>query len=148
MSELDVIAGFSLQLGRIADSMAAEQEWRRRCAGAIQQVCIVSPAQTGDGTLDQPDAMMAKTGYTWSLRRLTVYGFTQGSVIVYKNAAGGEPLMPYPVAAVNTFSKGQVMLRPGERLVAVGTGTAEDDTWQLWADADCFESWYLPYYLG
>ncbi len=136
----------SLEIGALRASLSAEQDWRKRCAGAMQQVPIVSAQVSGDGTIDQADALMAKTGYIWSVRRLTCSGFTAGTVTVYKNISGGEPVAPYPQAGMFTFGRGEVLLMPGERLVAVGTGIV--GTFQLWGAADCFEQWYLPYYIG
>lgn len=143
---LEVDASLAVQLGRVADALELAERWRVKCMGALQQVPIASEQVSGDGTIDQPDALMAKTGYMWSVRRLTCYGFTAGSVTVYKNIAGGEPVAPYPAAAVFTFGRGELLLKPGERLIAVGTGIT--GTFQLWGDADCFEQWYLPHYIG
>lgn len=145
-ADLEIAAQLDARLGSLAAGIKAEQDWRRKCAGAIQQVPIVSTQLAGSGTIDQPDAMMAKTGYIWGIRRLTVTGFSAGTVTIYKNAAGGEPVAPFPAAAVFTYGKGQLLLMPGERLVIVGSGIT--GTVQLWGTADCFESWYLPYYLG
>ena len=63
----------------------------------------------------------------------------------------GEPVLPYPVPAVNTLGKGQLLLMPGDRLNfgAVGvTLSAGFGQVMIWGVADCLEEWYLPYYLG
>ena len=146
-AEISFEANLSAQLGRVASALEAAEQWRRKCAGAMQQVPIVSNQQVGSGILDQADALMAKTGYIWSVRRLTCYGFSAGTVTVFKNSALGEPVAPFLTSgAVFTLGRGELLLMPGERLVAVGTGIT--GTFQLAGAADCFESWYLPNYIG
>lgn len=146
MSELDVSAQLAVQLGAVADGLKREQEWRRRCSGALQRVTFATPQVTGNGTVDLKDTMGAKTGYIWDVKRLTVNGFTAGSVTAYKNSALGEPVAPYPAPAVFTYGKGQLLLGPDERLIFSGAGIT--GTWQAWGEAVCFEAWYLPWYLG
>jgi len=132
----------------MAGAMDREARWRQKCAQAVTQVPFAGsvPLSAGAGTDDQPDKLQAKTGYIWSVRRITCNGFTAGAVTAYRNSALGEPLMPFPIPAVNTIGRGELLLMPGDRLVwsAAGiTGTAS-----YWGVADCFESWYLPFYIG
>lgn len=145
-ADLGFAADIAVQLGRVADGLQAAERYRVRCMGALQRVPVVSTVVEGSGTIDQPDALGAKTGYYWSIRRLTCYGFSAGLVTVYRNIAGGEPLVPYPQTGVATFGRGEMMLAPGERMIAVGTGIT--GSFQLVGEADCFESWYLPEYVG
>ncbi|HXL59367.1 MAG TPA: hypothetical protein VN959_01620, partial [Mycobacterium sp.] len=84
--------------------------------------------------------------YIWGIRRLTANGFTAGTVTAYRNSSAGEPIMPFPVPAVNTIGRGELLLMPGDRIVWGATGIT--GTVSYWGVADCFESWYLPYYLG
>lgn len=143
---IELSAQIALSLGDIATAMQQEQAWRRRCAGAIQQVPVISNQVNGSGTIDTPDALAVKTGYIWGLRRLSCYGFSAGTVTVYIGAAGGEVLFPFDQAGTATFGRGEMLLMPGDRLVAVGAGIT--GTFQLQGRADCFEQWYLPYYIG
>ena len=154
---------FSAQLSASLDGLAAavdrDREFKRRQMEAIRQVPF-SGAITitgGVGTYDQPDALQAKTGYVWGIRRLTVQGFSAGTVTAYRNGYlnpvtglnPGEPICPYPVPAVNTFGRGEQLLMPSDRVCFGATGvTAASGQVSFWGVADCFESWYLPYYLG
>lgn len=146
--ELDVSAQVSASLGSIAQALRAEADHRQRMATAIRQVPFAGsvPLTGGAGTYDAADQLQAKTGYFWSIRRLTVQGFTAGSVTAYRNSAAGEPVMPFPAPAVNTIGRGELLLMPGDRLVFSATGITGSVT--FWGVADCFESWYLPHYIG
>jgi hypothetical protein len=146
--ELDFSARVCASLDGMAAALDRESAWRRKVAGAIWQVPFAGSITLsgGAGSYDQPDQLQAKTGYMWSIRRLTVQGFTAGSVTAYYNSTSGEPLCPYPVPAVNTFGRGEELLNPGERIVWSATGIT--GTVSFWGRADCFESWYLPFYIG
>lgn len=145
-AEIGIELDLAAQLGRVADAMERAERWRVKCAGALQQLPVFSPVLNGSGTIDSPDGLMAKTGYHWSIRRLSAVGFTAGTVTVYNSAAGGEVLFPFAQAGTATFGRGEMLLQPGDRLVAVCAGIT--GTVQLTGRADCFESWYLPYYIG
>ena len=111
-------------LDGMAARMDREANWRQRIAQAVTQVPFAGtiPISGGDGSYDQPDQLQAKTGYVWGIRRLTVQGFTAGSVIAYRNSTAGEPVMPFPVPAVNTIGRGEELLMSGDRLVWAATG--------------------------
>ncbi len=143
---LEVFAQLGVQLGRVADGLEAAERYRVRCRGALQQVPIFSPVLAGSGTIDQPDALECKTGFHWGIRRLAAVGFTAGTVTVFNSAAGGEVIVPFDQAGVATFGRGEVLLQPGDRLVAVASGIT--GTVQLTGRADCFETWYLAEYIG
>lgn len=145
-AEVSFELGLAAQLGRVADALERAEAFRVKCAGALQQVPLFSPVLAGSGTIDSPDALMAKTGYHWSIRRLSAVGFTAGTVTVYNSAAGGEVLFPFAQAGTATFGRGEMLLQPGDRLVAVCAGIA--GSVQLTGRADCFETWYLPHYIG
>jgi hypothetical protein len=162
---MDLEANLSAQLTAsimgLTAAMKREADWRARQMQVIRQVPFfgsIAIASTNGG-YDQPDALQAKTGYTWSVRRMTVQGFSAGTVTAYRNgnvnpATGlnaGEPLCPYPVPAVNTFAKGQMVLNSTDRIVWGAVGVALLSGYsavQFWGVADCMEAWYLPYYLG
>lgn len=142
---IEVQAGLQVALGNLAQAVAREQAHRARMAACIQQVPLAG-GLPGSGTLDQPDQLQAKTGYYWGIRRLVASGWTAGSVTIYKNAAGGEILVTYPGPATFTFGRGEMLLNPGDRMVVVAAGIT--GSVQVNGAADCFESWYLPYYIG
>lgn len=131
----------------------AERDQRRaalrtRIAGAVLQVPLACPQFQGggNGTMDYPDALKAKTGYYWSVRRLTLTGWSAGSATAYIDSTAGEPVAPYPAPAVLTFGRGELLLNPDSRLVIACTGIT--GVVQLNGRADVFPSWMLPYYLG
>ena len=156
---------FSAQLSASLDGLTAalnrERDWRRRQMEVIRQVPFTGSIAIagGVGVLDQPDMFQAKTGYVWDVRRLTIQGFSAGTVTAYRNGAmnpatglnPGEPVLPYSVPAVNTNGKCELLLMPGDRLCfgAVGITLASGyNQVQVWGVATCLESWYLPFYMG
>ena len=146
--EIDFSARVAASLDGLAARMDRESAWRQKIAQAVTQVPFAGTITLsgGAGTDDQPDKLQAKTGFIWSVRRITAQGFSAGTVTVYRNSALGEPVMPFPVPAVNTIGRGELLLMPGDRMVwgaATITGTVS-----YWGVADCFESWYLPFYIG
>jgi len=146
--EIDFSARIAASLDGIAAALTREQQWRQRQMQVIRQIPFAGSITLagGAGTDDQPDKLQAKTGYIWGIRRLTANGFTAGTVTAYRNSSAGEPIMPFPVPAVNTIGRGELLLMPGDRIVWGATGIT--GTVSYWGVADCFESWYLPYYLG
>jgi len=150
-------AGLSVAIGKMTRSLEYESRWRERVAQAVTQLDFaigdqISIDGSGNGTLDIPDKFMAKTGYIWSVRRLTARGWTAGTVTAYRNSVNGEPVAPWidPAGgaggAVFTFGRGEQLLKPGDRLVFQAAGL--DAAPNIWGVADCFESWYLPFYIG
>lgn len=154
--DLQADAGISLQLGRIADRLDRESRWRERIAQAVTQLDFAIgdsiPLTAGAGTLDLADKFAAKTGYMWSVRRLTARGWIAGTATAYRNSTNGEPVAPWPDpggsagGAVFTFGRGELLLKPGDRLIFSATGIT--GSVNVWGVADCFESWYLPFYIG
>jgi len=146
-------------LDRNNAALERERLWREKQATVIRQVPFAGgiPIAAGVGFYDQPDSLQAKTGYIWDIRRMTITGFSAGQVIAYRNGVmnpqtglnPGEQLVPYSAPATNTFSKGSMLLMPGDRVCFGATGiTAATATVSVYGVASCFESWYLPYYLG
>lgn len=151
---IDFFAELRASINGLKEAADREARWRQRCAEAVRQIpfagMISLTAGAGTTTRDR-DKLQAKTGYCWSIRRLTVYGFNAGTVTAYRNDLNGEPLCPFPVAAVNTFGRGEMMLMPGDALLWNATGislTSGANFLAYWGTADCFESWYLPFYIG
>jgi hypothetical protein len=156
---LNVAAQLTASIEGLTAAMKREADWRMRQMTVIRQIPFAGSIAIsgGNGALDLPDSMQAKSGFVWGIRRLAVQGYSAGVVTAYRNGVvsavtglnPGEPVLPYPVAAVNTLGKGQLLLMPNDRLCfgAVGV-TAATGQVSVWGVADCFEAWYLPYYLG
>ena len=150
--EIDFSARIAASLDGVTAALDRESRWRQRCAQAIVQVpfagAVTITAGAGTSTHGR-DKEQAKTGSIWSIRRLTANGWTAGSVTAYRNDVNGEPVMPFPVPAVNTIGRGELLLMPGDALAWSATGvTAAAGYVQYWGVADCFEAWYLPFYIG
>ena len=146
--EVEASARLCASLDGVTAAVDRESSWRQRVARAMTQVPFAGSVtlSAGAGSYDQPDQLQAKTGYIWGIRRITCQGFSAGSVTAYRNSASGEPVMPFPTPAVNTIGRGEILLMPGDRLVWSATGITGTVT--FWGVADCFESWYLPFYLS
>jgi hypothetical protein len=154
--EFDLQASLSVALGRVSSALEYESRWRQRVAQAVTQLDFAIgdsiPLTGGNGTLDVADKFAVKTGYIWSVRRLTARGWTAGTVTAYRNSILGEPVAPWTDpggsagGAVFTYGRGHQLLKPGDRLVFQAAGIT--GTVNLWGVADCFESWYLPFYIG
>jgi hypothetical protein len=146
--EINFAAQICASLDGLKATLDREAAWRQKQAQVIRQIPFAGAITLsgGAGTDDQPDKLQAKTGYIWCIRRLTVQGFTAGTVTAYRNSTAGEPVLPFATAGVNTLGKGQLLLMPGDRLIWSATGIT--GTASYWGAADCLESWYLPYYLG
>jgi len=145
---VDIMAGFSAQLGRVADAL--EREWRRRerMAQVVHQIPVAAAVNLtgGAATVKSPDQLQAKAGYCWGIRRLSTWGWSAGTVTFYQNDANGEPVAPFTVAGVSTFGRGELLLEPQDQLVIVAAGITGNV--YIGGKADCFPSWYEPYYLG
>ena len=146
--DVEVTARLCASLDGIAQRLDRAQAFRQRCAAALTSVPFVGTVtlSSGAGTDDQPDKLTAKTGFIWSVRRITANGWTAGSVTAYRNSSIGEPVMPFPTPAVNTIGRGELLLMPGDRIV--WGATTITGTVSYSGVADCFESWLLPFYLG
>lgn len=146
---LDVWAKIGVRLESLTAELRAERQQRARMMGVVRQVPLTSPQMAltaGAGMIDIPDLLMARTGQYWSVRRLTLSGWSAGSVTVWKNGPVGEVLLPFPVPATATIGRGEMILEPGARLVVTATGIT--GTVQMNGAADMFEDWYLPFYIG
>jgi hypothetical protein len=154
--EVDLSAQISASLTGLTAAVERERQWRQRQMDAVRQVPFAGQITISGGAgteVHGRDKMQAKTGYIWSIRRLTAgstaNGWSAGSVTAFRNDVNGEPVMPFPVPAVNTIGRGELMLMPGDALVWSATGiTLTGSILPFWGVADCFEEWYLPFYIG
>jgi hypothetical protein len=147
--QVDFSARVAASLDGVTAALDRESRWRQRCAQAIVQIPfggMISLSGGSGASTHARDKEQAKTGYIWSIRRITANGWTAGQVTAYRNSILGEPVMPFPVPAVNTIGRGELLLMPGDALEWNATGIT--GTVQYWGVADCFESWYLPFYIG
>ena len=147
--DLDVSARICASLDGVAVRMDRENAWRQKIAGTLSQVYFAGQVTISGGagtSAGDRDKLQAKPGYIWGVRRLTVQGFSAGSVTAYRNDINGEPVMPFPSPAVNTIGRGELLLMPMDTIVWSATGITGTVTY--WGVADCFESWYLPFYLS
>ena len=136
---------------------------RRRLYEQMHQVPIIVPPlvpNTGAGVVFAQDQMGPTTGHHWSVRRLAAWGWTAGTVTVYRNAVQtgfgaaatltGEQWFTFPQPGTFTFGRGEMLLEPDDSLliscsgVTLATG-AQGITVQ--GSADQFQSWLLPDYL-
>jgi hypothetical protein len=146
---LQFLAQISASLGGIASqlsSVASRREKLLQCLRQVPFACGVT-LTAGAGTTDTPDTLSAKTGYNWSVRRITATGFSAGTVTMYRNSALGEIMVSWPAGTPGTFTFGraEMLLEPTDRLIFVAAGIT--GTVQVNGVADCFESWLLPDYI-
>jgi hypothetical protein len=139
--------GLQASIDGLAAQVRREADWRQRVAGIVQQVPFAQPMaiNAGAGSIDQPDLLKAKTGFYWSVRRVFTTGYSAGTVLASRDLM--EPLWNFTVAApFTTFGKGEMLLPPDSRLTFAATGITGTVT--VWGVADCFPTWYLPFYIG
>jgi hypothetical protein len=139
--------GLAAKVGGLSDRYDQRLRQQGRAAQVIRQVPFIInvPLVAGAATIN-PSPVGPDIGYYWSIRKLAAVGFTAGTVNTYIDNTGGEPIVPFPVAAVNTFGKMEQLLNPGSAVAVVATGIT--GTVQLWGRADQFEVWALPWYMG
>lgn len=104
----------------------------------------VIPLTAGAGTLDAADLYAPKDPYWWDVRDLSVWGFTAGTVTVYKNSTSGTVLAVTSVAGDFTWSA-QKILGPRDRLIFGATGIT--GSVQFEGQAIEIETAWLPEYL-
>lgn len=139
--------GLAAQVGGLCERLDREAKFRQKANEAFRQVPIVInvPLTAGAANLN-PTIFGPDIGFYWSIRKLSAVGFTAGTVNTYVDNTGGEPIVPFAVSAVNTFGKGEQLLHPGSAIAVLASGIT--GTVQIWGQADQFETWLLPWYLG
>lgn len=144
----EIDASLSIAIGGMAAELRRGNNFRQLQASAISQPVVAGqvPLSGGAGSLDLPDQLQAKPGYFWGIRRMTLSGFTAGTVYAYRNSFNGEVLVPYPQAATFTFGRGEMLLHPSDRVVFAASGIT--GAVNFWIAFDLFEAWYLPFYIG
>lgn len=77
------------------------------------------------GSLNIASTVGPRQGYAWDISHFGVAGLASGDVVGIQ-FAGGPPLNMWQLTAanpVNTFSRGQMVMLPGETLTVVNIGT-------------------------
>jgi hypothetical protein len=145
--EVDWSLSLRAAAGALERDRDRQEQLTRHAANGFTQVEFggAITLTAGAGTLQDPGRFGCPQGYIWSIRRLTTQGFTAGTVIAYRDSIVGEPLMPFPVPSVNTFGKGEIILKRMSQIVWNATGIV--GSVQIWGAVDQIESWMFPWYM-
>lgn len=145
--DFGVFAELTAAVNGLNRRMDAREALKQRASQAFRQAPFIInvPLTAGAATIN-PTTTGPDTGYYWSIRKLCAVNFTAGTVNVYVDNTGGEPIVPFPSAGVFTFGKGEQLLHPSSNIAVVAAGIT--GTVQIWGTADIFESWLLPWYIG
>jgi hypothetical protein len=150
---LAVDAGLAVSLGRVADMLERQCSRAQRLTQALHQVPIgpgLITITASAGSFTQDPAFGPNTGYFWSVRRLSCWGFSAGTVQMWLNNTSGELLPSFSQAGTNTFGRGEVLLNPNDNLFFTATGITLAPGFagvQIAGTADNGELWILPDYL-
>src|SRR5215472_12954642 len=99
----------------------------------------------GAGSYIQPDLMGPTSPYWWDLREITAWGWTAGTVTVYRNfLTSGEQVAVFSTPGNFTWST-QKMLRPDDDLKISVSGITGNVQFQI--EAIAIETAWLPEYL-
>lgn len=141
------LAELVLVLGRVADGQAKAARVRPRIpweachpVGPIGAVTLAA----GAGTYDAADMLGPHDPYWWDLRRFAVWGFTAGTVQLWKNSAAGTQLGALNAIGNITWST-QELMAPRDRLIIVASGITGNVNFEVRAVE--VESAWLPEYL-
>jgi hypothetical protein len=139
--------GLTAAVSGMCGRMDREFQFRQRANDAFRVVPFIInvPLTAGAATIN-PTQSGPDAGFYWSIRKMSAVGFTAGTVSTYVDNTGGEPIVPFTVSAVNTFGKGEQLLHPNSNIAVEAAGIT--GTVQIWGQADQFESWLLPWYMG
>lgn len=149
-TDADTGLSVGLQLfAGIGDKMDREYQWRLKHTDIVSQVPTVA-SLPGNGTVDNGAPQMAPPrGWCWSIRWLSVTGFSAGQVSILINAL--EPFMPFinppsvTVPGFYSFNRGGFLLQPGDRYTVTATGITGNVL--VAGRADMFPTDYLRSYL-
>lgn len=154
---LSVVAslnGLTQAIGGLNARMDREAMTRQKASQAFRQVRIGKGINTsGSATTSHIEPHGPPQGSYWSVRRLTAYYYTAGTVTAFVDSPdgiNGEPLVAFPAAAVYTFGKGEMLLPPQSQLIIAYSGITpvSGNFIYVWGAADQFETWLLPWYMG
>lgn len=146
----DLTVALSLNVGRLADEMAAARADREQRIRDIHVASIAVPQITlaaGAGTLDLPDALGPKRGRHWAIHYLTAASFTAGTVTMYQGGGVGDQNIRFiwTQAGVYEPSRTGAIVQPGARLIFVASGIVGAVT--ISGEVTDLDSRYLPDFL-
>lgn len=98
----------------------------------------------GTNTVDAADVWGPHDPYWWDLRKFAAWGFTGGSVAIFKNSTLGEQIGSLSAPGNITWST-QELLAPRDHIIIVATGITGNV--QFVARAIEVETAWLPEYL-
>jgi hypothetical protein len=131
-TQAEVGVGFDvsalLKMSASVDSLAAElQRTRQRTNQVAQSVHPFSippmpmPITSSAGTLNIPNILGPQTGNYWDVHRISVTGFSAGTVSVYLGQNGAELLAVFSTAGVLLNGKAQILLNGNDAMYFAGT---------------------------
>lgn len=138
-----ILGALTASINGLSAQLEQERSNRQRECQALHLFTIPPQNITltaGAGTLDMPPLLGPRTGKFWDVKRVSVLGYTAGTVIAYLGAVGAEVLDAYQTADAYHYGKAHFMLGGGDRIVfsATGiTGTVQVTLGGIELDADC-----------
>lgn len=133
-------------MASLNDHLEEGHKFRNKMKQDVYTVTIVPqvvPLVSGAGTLDDAPLLGPVHGFRWSIRRLTLWGYSAGTATAYINNV--EPI-PFSAQGMQTFGRSELCLFSGDRLTVQATGITGSVT--LYGSADVVAEWYWPYYIG
>lgn len=118
---------FEASFGKIARHFDRLEKQHEEIWDRVATVPVLGGGLTGLAAasvpLDFPDRFGPHDGYWWDLARLSCWGFTAGTVFVYRNDATGfgEQLAEFSTPGQWTWGHRQMPLAPRDRLVVVAS---------------------------
>lgn len=122
---IHIAADLTATFGRLAGAIEQDTRLRRAERELAQQIYNIVVEQVpipSTNTLDQPNLFGPRQGYQWDMRIMVAQGFTGGTVTVYRNSSNGEQMFTFSSAGLWEIPHKSRILRPGDRLVFVGSG--------------------------
>lgn len=124
---LDVFAGLSLRLGRIADVLEGQARDAQQLAADITPFNIQLPQLPLSGGAGNSSGfrqlLRPSDGYAWDVKLITAASFTAGTVSVYRGSQADNNLrFVWTVAGTYTFGTAQFLIRAGEHMLFTATG--------------------------
>lgn len=134
------------KLGNLLDKLDRYFAAQKQREGVVWQVDVpglLVPLNGGVGSLHDEIYLMAPPECMMSVRRLTVAGFTAGTVVGQINDI--DPAISFANAGSQYFPQGAVRLDQGQHLNINATGITGQV--QVFGTIDVFPQWYLPFYI-
>jgi hypothetical protein len=124
---IELLASISASVGQVHEMVTAERKNSHARHVAMRQLSPVPiigavPLAAGAGVLNVPDMLGPHDGFHWDVRRMSVTGFSAGSVAVFINSPQDEQIANFTTAGVPVFFSTHVILNYRDSLVFVATG--------------------------